>query len=72
MFPKNKNKNNQITITEAIGDNKDIVLKIDIEGDEYKVLKEIDKNLNKINLVVIEFHDLQKNLKKIEKFYKKN
>ena len=66
-----KNKKSQITLTEAIGDNRDIVLKIDIEGDEYKILKEIDKNLNKINLVIIEFHDLQKNIKKIEKFIKK-
>ena len=71
IVSQKKNKKNQITITEAIGDNKDIVLKIDIEGDEYKVLKEIDKNLNKINLVIIEFHDLPKNIKKIEKFIKK-
>ena len=71
IVSQKKNKKNEITITEAIGDNKDIVLKIDIEGDEYKVLKEIDKNLNKINLVIIEFHDLPKNIKKIEKFIKK-
>ena len=64
-------KNNQITITDAIGNNKDILLKIDIEGDEYKVLSEVDKNFNKINLVIIEFHDLQKNLKKIKNFIKK-
>lgn len=66
-----KNKKNQVTITEAIGENKDIVLKVDIEGDEYKVLNEINKNLNKINLLIIEFHDLKKNMKKIEKFIKK-
>ena len=65
------NRNNQITISEAIGDNKDIVLKVDIEGDEYKVLKEINKNFSKINLVIIEFHDLQKNLKKIKDFINK-
>ena len=61
-------QDNQITISEAIGDNKDIVLKVDIEGDEYKVLKEINKNFDKLNLVIIEFHDLQKNLKKIKDF----
>ena len=61
-------QNNQITISEAIGDNKDIVLKVDIEGDEYKVLKEINKNFDKLNLVIIEFHNLQKNLKKIKDF----
>ena len=61
-------QDNQITISEAIGDNKNIVLKVDIEGDEYKVLKEINKNFNKLNLVIIEFHNLQKNLKKIKDF----
>ena len=40
------------------------MLKIDIEGDEYKLLNEVNKNLNKLNLVIIEFHDLRKNLKK--------
>ena len=65
------NQNDQITISEAIGDNKDIVLKVDIEGDEYKVLKEINKNFDKLNLVIIEFHNLQKNLKKIKDFINK-
>ena len=54
----------------AIGDNRDIVLKIDIEGDEYKILKDINRNFDKINLVIIEFHNLQKNLKVIEDFIK--
>ena len=45
---------------EAIGTNKDIVLKVDIEGDEYMVLNEINKNFDKLNLVIIEFHNLQK------------
>ena len=71
IVSKKKDKNKEITITEAIGDNKDIVLKIDIEGDEYKVLNEVNKNIDKLNLVIIEFHDLKKNLKKIENFIKK-
>jgi len=71
IVSKNKNNNKQITITEAIGNNKNIVLKIDIEGDEYKVLKEVNKNFDKLNLVIIEFHDLQKNLKKIRSFINK-
>ena len=71
IVPQNNDKVNQITISQAIGNNKNIVLKIDIEGDEYKVLNEINKNFNKINLVVIEFHNLQKNLKKIKSFIKK-
>ena len=68
IVSKKTKQNNQITISEAIGDNKDIILKVDIEGDEYKVLKEINKNFNKLNLVIIEFHDLKKNLKKIKDF----
>ena len=68
IVSKKTKQNNQITISEAIGDNKDIILKVDIEGDEYKVLKEINKNFNKLNLVIIEFHDLQKNLKRIKDF----
>ena len=71
IVSKKKDKNNQITITDAIGNNKDILLKIDIEGDEYEVLSEVDKNFNKLNLVIIEFHNLQKNLKKIKNFIKK-
>ncbi len=71
VVSKKKNNNDQITITEAIGNNEDILLKIDIEGDEYKVLKEVDKNFNKLNLVIIEFHNLKKNLKKIKDFIKK-
>ena len=59
-------QDNQITISEAIGDNKDIVLKVDIEGDEYKVLKEINKNFNKLNLVIIEFHNLKNVLEENE------
>ena len=61
-------ENNQATISEAIGSNENIILKIDIEGDEFKILEEIDKNLDKINLLIIEFHDMQKNLKKVENF----
>ena len=71
IVSKKTNKNNQVTITDAIGDNKDIVLKIDIEGDEYKVLDEVNKNFKKLNLVILEFHDLQKNLKKIKNFINK-
>ena len=68
IVSKKTNNNNQITITDAISNNTKIVLKIDIEGDEYKILKEVNKNFDKLNLVIIEFHDLQKNLKKIKNF----
>ena len=71
IVPTKKDQNKEITITDAIGNNNNVVLKVDIECDEYKILKEIDKNFNKINLVIIEFHDLQKNLKKIKNFIRK-
>ena len=45
-----------------------LLLKIDIEGDEYKVLKDVNKNFKKLNLVIIEFHNIKKNLKKIRNF----
>ena len=71
IVPTKKDQNKEITITDAIGNNNNVVLKVDIECDEYKILKEINKNFNKINLVIIEFHDLQKNLKKIKNFIRK-
>ena len=52
--------------------NNNILLKIDIEGDELKILDEINHNFDKINLLIIEFHDLdlQKNFEKVENFIK--
>ena len=47
------------------------MLKIDIEGDEYFVLKDIEKNVNKISCLIIEFHNLNNNIKKILNFIKK-
>jgi len=69
--PKRKDKDKYISITEAIGNNKNVLLKIDIEGDEYNVLSEVNKNSEKLNLAIIEFHNLQKNFKKIKSFIKK-
>ena len=52
---------NEISINTWIKDNdKEITLKIDIEGDEYSVLTSISKkNLKKIRILIIEFHDLR-------------
>jgi len=64
-----KKKNvNQITINEILKNLKNVLLKIDIEGDEYKVLKDINKNTKKINLLIIEFHNVFKNFDKIKNF----
>ena len=45
-----------------------IILKIDIEGDEYKILNTINKEQKKINLLIIEFHNISKKYNKIKKF----
>ena len=70
IVSQKEDKDKQVTLSEAIGDNNNILLKIDIEGDEFKILGEINKNLDKINLLIIEFHNLcfQQNLKKVENF----
>ena len=79
-FFKNKNKhyelkisnenikNKEITINEILKDHDNLILKIDIEGDEYNILNQILKNSKKINALLIEFHDIQKNMHLIKKF----
>ena len=44
------------------------LVKIDIEGGEYILIYDIINNFNKINVLIIEFHNLS-NLKNREKFY---
>jgi len=63
-----KKKKNEISIKEILDKKKNIILKIDIEGDEYKILNTINKEQNKINLLIIEFHNISKNISKIKKF----
>ncbi|MBD1152121.1 hypothetical protein IDH08_01915 [Pelagibacterales bacterium SAG-MED22] len=50
---------------------KNILLKVDIEGDEYKNLDFILDNQDSINCLVIEFHDIDNNFKQIKKFIAK-
>jgi hypothetical protein len=40
-------------------DGKNIFLKIDIEGSEYRIIDEVLKNTSKINAIAIEFHDTE-------------
>ena len=47
-----------------------IFLKIDIERDEYRLLDDIVKFSDKINGLIIEFHDFDLNLEKIKNFVK--
>ena len=51
-------------------------LKVDIEGDEYKIINDIIKNSKKINFLIIEFHQIEiknktfiDNAKKITEFF---
>lgn len=63
---------NYCTFLEVINEiyNKNIYLKIDIEGSEYRFLDDIVTNQEKITGLVIELHDCDINLDKIEKFVK--
>ena len=69
VFKKKNNK--EITIPKILKDYKEVLLKIDIEGDEYKILSDIKKNSKKIVFLIIEFHNLHKNIFKIKKFLEK-
>ena len=83
-FFKNKNKhyelkisnenikNKEITINEILNDHDNLILKVDIEGDEYNILKQILKNSKKINALLIEFHDIQENMNLIKEFIKES
>ena len=67
-----KRNNKETTIPETLNRNNDVVLKVDIEGDEYKVLNDIKKNSKKISFLIIELHDIHKNLGRIKNFIKKS
>jgi len=49
---------------------KDVFIKIDIEGDEYRVLDDLVKHSDKIIGLVIEFHNSDLHYSQIEKFIK--
>tara|TARA_A100001035_G_scaffold26786_1_gene18035 strand:+ start:669 stop:1439 length:771 start_codon:yes stop_codon:yes gene_type:complete len=58
-------------VIERINDSKkNIFLKIDIEGSEYRILETLLLNQSKICGLVIEFHDIDLHLDKIERFIK--
>jgi len=64
-------KKNEISIKNILKNQSNLILKIDIEGDEYKILEQLNKEFFKINLLIIEFHNIHKNLNKIKNFIKK-
>ena len=70
-----KNNTKEISINKifkCIKKNEKIILKIDIEGDEYKVLEDVKNVETHLDHLIIEFHHVKKNLSTIEMFVKKN
>ena len=58
----------EITISKILRNQNNVILKIDIEGDEYKILNEIINNSEKINSLIIEFHNIHKYMDLIKEF----
>ena len=58
----------EITISKILENQTNVILKIDIEGDEYKILNEIIDNSEKINSLIIEFHSIHENIDLIKIF----
>ena len=79
-FFKDKNKHNiikisadninnkEITISKILENQDNVILKVDIEGDEYKILKEIIDNSKKITSLIIEFHNIHQHMDSIREF----
>lgn len=68
----NKSKNRyEKSINDEIKNLNNIIIKCDIEGDEYNLFKSINNNLKKIDLMVIEFHWVEKNFINFRKLIKK-
>ena len=65
--PLNKSLSDTINRTSHNGK---IMLKIDIEGDEFKILDDINFYSEKIHTLIVEFHNLDINLNKFEKLIK--
>lgn len=66
----NSDRDEYCTFLEALSktSSKNIFLKIDVEGSEYRFLDDILENEDKITGMVIELHDCDIHLKKIQKF----
>ena len=69
---RNSEKEDEISLTDIIDNFEDIFLKIDIECNEYEILPEVTKHSEKIISLIVEFHDIDSNLDKIEKFIIEN
>ncbi|MEK9570119.1 MAG: FkbM family methyltransferase, partial [Paracoccaceae bacterium] len=69
-FISDKNRGNEISFESIMNDADcdNILLKIDIEGAEYKILNQLIEHKSKICGMVIEFHDIPNNLEQIKNF----
>ena len=65
---KNSINNKEISINSILKNLDHVLIKIDIEGNEYQTLTDIKKNSNKILCLAIEFHNVNENIKIIENF----
>ncbi len=70
---KNINVLKNISINQFVKKNKlkKIFLKIDIEANEYSILNDLIDIQDELECIVIEFHSIEKNMKKINNFAKK-
>ena len=64
--------NKEVTINKILKAHQNVILKVDIEGDEYKILNQILDNSKKINTLIIEFHDIHKGINRIGDFINKS
>ncbi len=65
-------KENEISINELLTNDDGVLLKIDIEGNEYDILSDITQKSEKLILLIIEFHNLNENINKIKSFISEN
>jgi len=72
MIDNISKSNFSININQILKNKKNVLLKVDIENAEYKILTQIIENSEKINCLIIEFHNIKKNINKIADFIKKN
>ena len=68
---KNIKLKNETNLNIILKNLEHVLLKIDIEGDEYKILDDIISKQKKIFCLIIEFHTIHKNKIIIKKFIKK-
>ena len=69
--PKNFKEVDIDTTVSQIGKNNNFILKCDIEGSEYELIDKILKYSNKIDMLIFEFHWINKNEKKFTSSIKK-